>query len=165
MCVCALFISDVPVSPTGRDWQPVRISSWWWCICWNETLSPAPVSDGLYKLLCTSPSFLFYLQSRQKTHITISQFSRVLAFFFPILNLSVYIVAGRLLNWKIPTVETGMPERAYLHTASLSVCFSNLHLFCFRNANWAVLSCVYNCRTVNFKEAAITSFTVTSREA
>lgn len=80
-------------------------------------------------------------------------------------NLSVFIFVGRLLNWKIPTVETCMPGRAYLHAASSLVCFSNLHLICFRNANWAVLSCVYKCRTVNFKEAAIRSSTVTSRKA
>lgn len=65
-CTCMLFMSALLVSPTGRGWQPVQISSWWWCICWNETLSPAPASGGLYKPLCTSPSFLFFLRSRPK---------------------------------------------------------------------------------------------------
>lgn len=52
---------DQPVFPTDRGWQPAQISFWWWCICWNETPSPAPISDGLCTLPCTSPSSLSYL--------------------------------------------------------------------------------------------------------
>lgn len=55
----------IPVFPTDPGWQPVRISSWWWCICWSETPSPAPASDGLCTPPCISPSFLFYLRTRQ----------------------------------------------------------------------------------------------------
>lgn len=61
---------DIPVFPTDRGWQPVQISSWWWCICWNETPSPAPASGGLCKLPCISPSFLFCLRSWQETRHT-----------------------------------------------------------------------------------------------
>lgn len=60
-------IGDIPVFPTDRGWQPVQISSWWWCICWNETPSPTPVSGGLCKLPCISPSFSFYLRRRRET--------------------------------------------------------------------------------------------------
>lgn len=137
-----LFISDVLVSPTGRGWQPVQISSWWWCICWNETLFPAPASDDLYKRLCIFPSFLFYLRSRQKKQHTFynSSIFRLSACFY--LNSLYLFFAGRSLNRTIPTAETCMSGRAYRHLASLLGCFSNLHLFCFgfRNANWAVLS-------------------------
>lgn len=62
---CRLWIPcvpDIPVFPTDRGWQPVQISSWWWCICWNETLFPALVSGGLCTLPCISPSFWFYLR-------------------------------------------------------------------------------------------------------
>lgn len=52
----------LPVFPTGRGWQPAQISSWWWCICWNETPSPAPASGGLCTRPCTSPSSSFSLQ-------------------------------------------------------------------------------------------------------
>ena len=52
------------------------------------------------------------------------------------------------------------------HGIFISLLLLNLHLFCFRKANWPVLSCVYSySSTVDFKEAAIRSSTVTSRKA
>lgn len=170
--LCVVSVADVPVSRTGRGWQPTQISSWSWCICWNETLSPAPASGGLYKLLCTSPSFLFYLRSQQKWNkiskkqltLHLLYYSFVCLFLF---KLSAFIFAGWPLRWKIPTVETCRPRRAYRDVASLLGCFSNLHLFCFgfRNANWAVLSGVFSCTTVTFKKAAIRSSTLASWKA
>lgn len=73
-------IGDIPVFPTDRGWQPVQISSWWWCICWNETPSPAPVSGGLCKLPCISPSSSFYLRRRRETKHNALSFSFALSF-------------------------------------------------------------------------------------
>lgn len=68
MQVCVLIV-DEPVFPIDPGWQPVRTSSWWWCICWNETPSPAPASGGLCKLPCISPSSAFCLHVWEKKQL------------------------------------------------------------------------------------------------
>lgn len=158
-----LFISDVLVSPTGRGWQPVQISSWWWCICWNETLFPAPASDDLYKRLCIFPSFLFYLRSRQKkktTHILqFLYFSLVRLFLF---KFSVFIFCRPIL--KSDDSHSGdMHVRTSLSALGIFIrlLFKSTSIL-LRLQKRKLDRFIYNCSTMSFKEPAIRSSTLTS---
>lgn len=107
-----------PVFQTDPGWQPAQIFSWWWCICWSETLSPAPVSGGLCTLPCISPSFLFYLCGKKtQTAATWGRKSLRLSLYFFYLNLRGQHAGGR----------TGSFPQSRLHARTGFIC--GLHLY------------------------------------
>lgn len=137
----------IPVFPTDPGWQPVRISSWWWCICWSETPSPAPASDGLCTPPCISPSFLFYLRTRQMHTVR----TRRLHLFIYSFVFIWMIVSLQTAGWAGLRVWTG---QAYLSAASLFSRVWNPHLL-LRYANWAAFDLVLMTKRISKNQVSV----------